>query len=108
MKDKVYQIATNSKYDRYQRGVASIVYKFFDKETGAGMSVNEELGQELHKPVIKKTKSRKVYSRFKDNIWEADLPDMRSFSSFNRSIKYLLCVIDVSIKYAWVKPLKEK
>ena len=108
LKDKVYQIATNSKYDRYQRGVASIVYKFFDKETGAGMSVNEELGQELHKPVIKKTKSRKVYSRFKDNIWEADLPDMGSFSSSNRSIKYLLCVIDVSIKYAWVKPLKEK
>ena len=66
------------------------------------MSVNEELGQELHKPVIKKTKSRKVYSRFKDNIWEADLPDMGSFSSSNRSIKYLLCVIDVSIKYAWV------
>ena len=55
MKDKVYQIAMNSKYDRYQRGLASIVYKFFDKETGAGMSLNEELGQELHKPVIKKT-----------------------------------------------------
>ena len=58
--------------------------------------------------MIKKTKSIKVYSRFKDNIWEADLPDMGSFSSVNRSIKYLLCVIDVSIKYAWVKPLKEK
>ena len=55
LKDKFYQIVPNSKYDRYQRGLASIVYKFFDKETGAGMSLNEELGQELHKPVIKKT-----------------------------------------------------
>ena len=68
------------------------------KKTGAGISVNEELSQELHKPTIKKIKRRKVYARFKNNIWEADLADMGSFSSFNRSIKHLLCVIDFFTK----------
>ena len=68
------------------------------KKTGAGISVNEELSQKLHKPTIKKIKRRKVYARFKNNIWEADLADMGSFSSFNRSLKYLLCVIDFFTK----------
>ena len=45
---------------------------------------------------------------FKDNIWAADLAKMGSLSSFNCGVKYLLCVIDVFIKYAWVKPLKYK
>ena len=60
-----------------------MVHKFFDKETASGASVNEELAQELHKPVIKKFKRRKVYTRFKDNIWAADLVDMESLSSSN-------------------------
>ena len=46
--------------------------------------------------------------RFKENIWEADLADMGSLSSKNKNIKYLLCVIDVFIKYAGGKPLKHK
>ena len=33
---------------------------------------------------------------------------MGSFSSNNKKVKYLLCVIDVFTKYAWVKPLKDK
>ena len=45
-----------------------MVYNFFDKKTGSGMSVNEELAKELHKPVIKNIKRRKVYARFKDNV----------------------------------------
>ena len=45
-----------------------MVYKFFDRKTGSGISVNEQLAEELHKPVIKKIKKRKVYARFKDNI----------------------------------------
>ena len=71
------------------------------------VSVNE-LAEELHKPVIKKFKRRKVYARFKDNIWAADLAEMESLSSKNKNVKYLLCVIDVFTKYAWVKPLKDK
>ena len=52
-------IAINPEYDRYQRGFASMVYKFFDKKTGLGASVNEKLAQELRKPVIKQFKRKK-------------------------------------------------
>ena len=78
MKDSPYEIAINPKHDRYQRGVANMVYKFFDKkkESGAKARVNVELAQELHKPVIRKFKRMKVYTRFKDNIWAADLAEM--------------------------------
>ena len=66
------------------------------------------LANELHKPVIKKFNKRKVYSQFKDNIWGADLADMQSLSKKNKGIKYLLCVIDLFSKYAFVVPLKDK
>ena len=59
------------------------------------MSVNEKLVEELHKPVIEKFKRRKVYARFKENIWATDLAEMGSFCSKNKIVKYLLCVIDV-------------
>ena len=90
-----------------------MVYKFFDKKTGsgvigkAGVSVNEQLAEELHKPVIKKLKRRKVYARFKDNIWAADLAEMESFSSKNNYVKYFLCIIGVFTK-SWVKTSKDK
>ena len=51
---------------------------------------------------------RRVYARFKDNIWDADLVEMGSLSFKNRGIKYLLCVIDVFTKSARVKLLKDK
>ena len=89
-----------------------MVYKFFDKKsTGSGISTNEfnyQLANELHKPVIKKFKKRKVYSSFRDNIWGVDLADMQSLSKYNKGIKYLLCAIDLFSKYAWVVPLKDK
>ena len=72
------------------------------------MSVSEQLSEELHKPVIKKFKRRKVYARFKDDIWAADLTEMKSLSSKNKNVKYLLYVIDVFTKYAWVKPLEDE
>ena len=58
--------------------------------------------------MIKKLKGKKVYLRFRDNIWAADLGEMGSFSYKKRGVKYLLCVIDVFTKYAWVKPLAVK
>ena len=85
-----------------------MVYKFFDKQTGSRISVNKHLAKKLHKQVIKKFKRRKVYARFNPNIWEADLAEMESLSSKYKSVKYLLCVIDVFSKYAWVKPLQDK
>ena len=109
MKDKAFEIARNHNYDGYQRTLASMVYKFLHKKTGSGMSVNEQIAEELHKQVIKKLKRRKVYGRFKDyNIWAAYLVEMESLPSKNKNVKYLLCMIDVFSKYAWVKPLKNK
>ena len=49
-----------------------MIYKFFNKKAGSGMSVNEELAQELYKLVIKKFKRRKTYARFKDKMWAVD------------------------------------
>ena len=63
------------------------------------------LAQELHKPVIKKLKSSKAFARFKDDIWATDLAEMGSLPSKDRGVKYLLCVIDVFTKYAWVKKI---
>ena len=76
-----------------------MVYRFFDKKTRLGMSVNEQLDEELHKPVTQKFKKRKVYARFNDNIWAADLAEMESLSSKNKNVKYLLCVIDIFTRY---------
>ena len=81
LRDIAFNIANNPKYDGHERGLASMVYKFFDKETkGGGVNIevkhNEQLAKELLKPIIRKFKIRKVYSRFKDKIWGADLVDM--------------------------------
>ena len=70
--------------------------------------MNEELAEELHKPVIKKFQKRRVYSRFRDNIWAADLPGIRSLSGKSRNFQYFLFVIDVFAKNSWVKALKDK
>ena len=106
MKDRAYEIARNCRYDGYQRALASMVYRFFDKKTGSGtrvtskvgIRVNEQLAEELHKPITKKFKRRKVYARFKGNIWAADFAKMESLSSKNKNVKYLLYVIDVFTK----------
>ena len=91
------------KFDGYQRGLASMVYKFFNKKSSGSGITNEpnyQLANELHKPIIKKFKKRKVYSSFRDNIWGVDLADMQSLSKYNKGIKYLSCAIDLFNKYA--------
>ena len=67
LKNRAYEITRNCGYNKYQRALASMVYKFLNKKTGSGVSVNEQLAEELHKPVTKKFKRRKVYPRFGDN-----------------------------------------
>ena len=112
LRDKAFNIAKNPKYDGYQRGLASTVYKFFDKKTkGSNVNIdvnNKKIAEELHQPIIKKFKKRTVYSKFKDNIWGADLADMQLISQFNKRFRFLLCVIDIFSKYDWVVPLKDK
>ena len=107
LKDRAHEIAINPKYDGYKRRLASMVHKFFDKKPGSGASVNEEPVQELHKPVIEQFKRRKVYARFKDNIWNADVAEIKSLSSANCGVKYLLCVMRVFTEYSWTKTLKD-
>ena len=54
------------------------------------------------------SKKRKVYSGFRDNIWGADLADMKLISKFNKGFRFLWCVIDIFSKYAGVIPFKDK
>ena len=71
LRDKVFEIASDLKYDGYQRGLASMVYKVFDKKSSTGASKaepNYQLANKLHRQIIRKFKRRKVYSSFGDNI----------------------------------------
>ena len=80
LKDKAFKIASDPNYDGYQRGLASIVHKFFDKKSSGSGIVNEpnyQLANELRKPIIRKFKKRKVYPSFRDKIWGVNLADMQ-------------------------------
>ena len=113
LRDKAFNVAKNPKYDGYQRGLASMVFKFFDKKSASGIGITtlaynqhyldlttQQLAKELHKPIFKKYKKRTAYSGFKDDIWGADLADMQSISKLNKGFGFLLCVIDIFSKYA--------
>ena len=111
LRDKSFKIASDPKDDRYQRGLASMVYKFFDKKSsGSGIATepNYQLPNELHRQIIRKFKRRKVYSSIRDNIWGVDLADIQSLSKYNKGTKYLLCATDLFSKYGWVVALKDK
>ena len=113
LRDKAFNITKTPKYDGYEKELASMVYNFFDKNftvsgTNIPLEFNEQLAKELQKPIIINLKKRTVYSRFKDNIWGADLDDMQLISQFNKGFRFWLCVIDIFSKYAWVVPLKDK
>ena len=73
LRDKAFNIAKNPKYNRYQRGLVSMVYKVFDKKMFGssiknGNMSDQRLAEELHKPINKKVKKRKVQTPFIDNI----------------------------------------
>ena len=111
LRDKAFKIANDPKYNDCQRGLASMVYKFFDKKSSGSGIANEpnyQLADELHKPIIQKLKKTKVYSSFRDNTWGVDLADMPLLTKYNKGNKYLLCAIYLFSKYAWVAPLKDK
>ena len=68
----------------------------------------DRLAQELHKPRRVRFPRRRVHVKGIDQIWSSDLVDMSAFSKDNHGVKYLLTIIDVFSKYAWVMPLKTK
>ena len=81
-----------------------------DKSRGSGI-INEpklSISKWTSKTNYWKIKKKKVYSSYSDNIWGADLANMQSLSKYNKGIKYLLCVIDLFSKYAWIIPIKDK
>ena len=70
LRDKAFNITKNPKYDRYQRGLTSMVYKFFDKKlkgSGINTEVNpgEQLAEELHKPIIRNFKKEQFIQDLK-------------------------------------------
>ena len=74
MRDKGFNIAKNQKYDEQERGLASMVYKHFDKKPSGGalkkeIMSHQKLAEQLHTPIIRKFKKWKVQSSFIDNIW---------------------------------------
>ena len=123
MRVKAFIIPKNPKYVGYHPGLASMLYKYFDKnstlisrpktlatrdKSASGRAIkkenmsNKELAEELHKPIISKFKKRKVQWPFTDNIQGADLVDMVFISKFNKEVRFFLCVIDIFSKYAWI------
>ena len=90
--DEAFTVAKNLKYDRYQREYIS----------------DQQSAEELHKPIIRNFKKRKVHLSFIDNIFGADLADMQLRSKFNKEFRFLLCIIDIYSKYAQAIPLKDK
>ena len=90
-----------------------MVFEFFHKRASGGaykseILSNQELAEELHKPIIRKFEKRKVHSSFMNNILGADLADVQLISKFDKGIRFLFFVIDVSSKYTWVVSLIDK
>ena len=131
LRDKAFNIAKNLRYNGYQRGLASMVYKCFDKKSAllpdksvSGSDVNmqandkikqnqrpldlatHQLAEESHKPIIRNFKKRTVYSGSQDNIWGSDLADIQLISKYNKGFRFLLCLIAIFSKYAWIVPKK--
>ena len=108
MENKLFKTASDPKCDGYQRGLPSIVHNFFDKKSarhnkssGSGIAnePNYQLAIELHKPIIRTFRKRKVYSFFRDNIWGVDLADMQSLSKYNKGVSIysvqLICLVNM-------------
>ena len=85
LKDKAFKIAINPRYDGYQRALASMVWKFFDKRSKKVLGSGLQLADELRKQIIRKFKRIKVCSSFKGNIWVVNLADMQLISKYNRN-----------------------
>lgn len=71
-------------------------------------SEKQLLVEELHASARKNFPRRRVIVRGYDDLWQADVVEMRPYSRSNKGYNYILTVIDVLSKYAWAVPLKSK
>ena len=103
------EIANNLMYDDVQRKDANFISGIMKTKAKFGLGVwNEELADELHAPVRRKFKRRRVISYGVDDVWSCDLVEMQEWKKQNKGYRYMLNVIDVHSKYAWSIPLKDK
>ena len=69
----------------------------------------EKLANELHKPIIRKFKRRKVnFGNEPNEIWSADLIDLKKLKKYNNGFQYIINIIDLYSRYAWSIPIKNK
>ena len=102
--------------ERMERGLVSTLIgtkkRFgWGVTTGTGYIKKKKfstLAEELHKPIKRKFKKRKVLVSGIDKIWAADLADLSALKEDNQGVKFLLLVIDIFSKYGWIIPLKDK
>ena len=90
-----------------------MVYKCFGKKASGETVKNEnlsnkEFSEELQKAIIKRFKKIKVRWSSIDNISDSGLDNTQLISKFNKGTRFLLCVVDIFGKYAWVDALKDK
>lgn len=96
LRDKTFAFSSNAKYDGYQCGLASIVWKIFDKKAGQRwitiISEDQQLADELHRTITKK-----VHSSYWGNIWGADLADMQLMTKCNKEVRFSLFLFTADI-----------
>ena len=97
LRDRAYETASNLSLNGYERSLAALVYKFFDRKTkGSGIkneiTQHQQLANELHKPIIRKFKRRRVHASLFDGTWGADPAEIQLLSKYNKGIRYLLYV----------------
>ena len=116
MLEEMKNIHNPSLRERMERGLVSTLIgtkkRFgWGVVTGTGYIKKKKfstLAEELHKPIKRKFKKRKVLVSGIDKIWAADLADMKAFKDYNDGYTFLLLVIDIFSKYGWIIPLKNK
>lgn len=95
----------------HQWSITFLIKKSRDTITYTGaesISEDQKLAKELHKPIARKFQWPKLYLSYQNSIWDADLANMELISKYNKRAKFLLCVINIYSKCAWVVPLRDK
>ena len=74
----------------------------------SGISWQQQLADELYKPIKRNFTRQRVITTVIDKLWCSDLVEMQQFSKWNKGYRYLLMVLDLFSKYGWIVPLKDK